>query len=368
MIFHRALIREMAGTALLVFSVLLTITLTTLLVRLLGQAASGAVANEAIVATLGFSIVGYLPVLLSLTGFVAILMTLTRCYRDSEMVVWFTAGLSVAAWLRPVLRFAVPLAVVIGFLSLLLSPWALHKSEEYSRQMESREEVAGVSPGVFKESKQADRVYFVEGLATEKGTVSNVFMRTIQHQKLGILVAKHGYLSVAPNGDRFMVLLNGRRYEGDPNSPAYKIMAFERYAVRIQPYEAKFDAPTQKTMTTLALLQRKSPADMGELLWRIGLPLSAVVLAALAIPLSFVNPRAGRSLNLIMAILIYMIYSNFLSIAQAWVAQGKLNPYLGIAGVHGFMLLVLLTLFYRRLTLGPLFPLQLKQMFAPERR
>ena len=81
-----------------------------------------------------------------------------------------------------------------------------------------------------------------------------------------------------------------------------------------------------------------------------------------------VNPRAGRSLNLIMAILIYMIYSNFLSIAQAWVAQGKLNPYLGIAGVHGFMLLVLLTLFYRRLTLGPLFPLQLKQMFAPERR
>ena len=108
MIFRRALLREMAGNALLVFSVLLMITLTTMLIRYLGQAAGGAVANEAVAAFLGFSIINYLPVLLSLTLFIAVLMTLTRCYRDSEMVVWFTAGLSVMAWVRPVMAFAAP--------------------------------------------------------------------------------------------------------------------------------------------------------------------------------------------------------------------------------------------------------------------
>jgi lipopolysaccharide export system permease protein len=362
MIFHRALLREMASAALLVFSVLLMITVTTMLVRLLGQAASGVVANEAVVALLGFSIVGYFPVLLSLTLFIAVLMTLTRSYRDSEMVVWFSAGLSVTAWLRPVTRFAVPMVIAIAFVSLVLSPWAVRKGDEYQRQVESREDVATVAPGVFKESKQTDRVYFVENFSGEKGAATNIFMRAVQHQKLGILVAQHGYQAVSEKGDRFLMLLNGRRYEGDPGSPAYKIMAFERYGVRIEPYESKLSGPSQKSMTTLALLQRQSAADMGELVWRVGLPVSALVLAMLAIPLSFVNPRAGRSLNLILAVLVYMVYSNFISIAQASVTQGKLNPHLGMWLVHGAMLLVLAALFYRRLTLGSMLPAWIRRL------
>lgn len=355
MIFRRALRREMASTALLVFSVLLMITLTTMLIRFLGQAASGALANEAVAAFLGFGVINYLPVLLSLTVFIAVLMTLTRCYRDSEMVVWFTAGLSLTAWVRPVAAFAAPAVLAIALLSLAVSPWALRKSDEYRRQIDSRDDVSAVAPGVFKESKYAERVYFVESFAGEKNTVSNIFMRAVQHQKLGILVAQHGYQTVSANGDRYLVLLNGRRYEGMGGSPDYKIMAFERYAIRIHAYETSLSAPTLKSLSTLALLQDRSPAAMGELLWRLGLPLSAFVLALLAIPLSFVNPRAGRSLNLILALLLYMIYSNFLSITQAWVAQDKLSPYLGLWLVHGVMAGVLLLLFYRRLVLAPFY-------------
>lgn len=352
-IFRRALLREMAGNALLVFSVLLMITLTTMLIRYLGQAASGSLANEAVVAFLGFSIVNYLPVLLSLTIFLAVLMTLTRWYRDSEMVVWFTSGLSSAAWIRPVMAFTLPVVVAIAFLSLVISPWALRKSDEFRQQMDSRDDVSAVAPGVFKESKYSDRVYFVESFAGENNTVSNIFMRAIQHQKLGILVAQHGYQTASAKGDRYMVLLNGRRYEGTGGAPDYKIMAFERYTIRIHPFEASLSALTQKTLPTLALLHDRSPVNMGELLWRIGLPVSVLILALLAIPLSFVNPRAGRSLNLILALLLYMIYSNFLSITQAWVAQGKLSPYIGLWLVHALMAGVLLLLFYRRLVLSP---------------
>jgi len=362
MIFRRALLREMAGNALLVFSVLLMITLTTMLIRYLGQAAGGAVANEAVAAFLGFSIINYLPVLLSLTVFIAVLMTLTRCYRDSEMVVWFTAGLSVTAWVRPVIAFAAPAVFAIAFLSLVVSPWALRKSDEFRQQMDSRDDVSSVAPGVFKESKFAERVYFVESFAGEKNTVSNIFMRSVQHQKLGILVAQHGYLTVSENGDRFLVLLNGRRYEGVGGTPDYKVMAFERYSIRMHPFEASLILPTQKSLSTLMLLSDRSAANMGELLWRLGLPLSAFILALLAIPLSFVNPRAGRSLNLILALLLYMVYSNFLSITQAWVAQGKLSPYIGLWLVHGVMLLVLLLLFYRRLVLAPFWMTWLKRL------
>ncbi|MEW5943880.1 MAG: LPS export ABC transporter permease LptF [Pseudomonadota bacterium] len=357
MIFRRALLRELAGNMMAVLIVLLAITVTTLVIRLLGMAASGALASEAVVAFVGFSLLNYLPVLLSLTMFIAVLLTLTRNYRDSEMVVWFSSGLSLTAWIRPVLSFAAPAALAIAMLSLVLSPWAMQKRDEYKRQIDSRDDLAAVAPGVFKESKYAERVYFVESFAGEQNTVSNIFMQSTQHQQVGVMFAQHGYQSTSPVGDRFLVLLNGRRYEGAAGSPEYKIVEFERYAVRVEPYEAKIDAPSLQSLSVLELIRHKSPATMAELQWRISLPLSALLLALLAIPLSFVNPRAGRSMNLILALLVYLIYSNFLSVAQAWVAQQKLSPVIGLWAVHGALLLVVGYLFYRRLLLAPVFRL-----------
>ncbi len=351
-IFRRALLREMAHNALLVFTVLLMITVTTMLIRFLGQAASGSLANDAVLAFLLFSVVNYLPVLISLTLFISVLLSLTRCYRDSEMVVWFSSGQSLTAWIRPVAYFALPVVLLVALLSLVVTPWALAKSEEYRRQVNSRDDTSSIAPGVFKESGHSDRVYFVESFAGEKNTVSNIFVRAIQHQKLGIVVAQQGYQTTLENGDRFLVLLNGRRYEGTPGQANYKTVAFEKYAVRVDPYEARRNAPTVKSLDTPTLLSDPNPQNMSEFLWRIGLPISALVLSILAIPLSFVNPRAGRSLNLILAILIYMIYNNSLSIAQAWVAQSKMSALVGIPLVHGLMLVVTIWYFRRRLTVG----------------
>ena len=352
-LFHRSLLREITHSALLVLAVLLMITLTTMLVRFLGLAAAGTLANEAVLAFLLFSVVNYLPVLLSLTLFIAVLLTLTRSYRDSEMVVWFSSGLSLTAWIRPVLWFAAPMGVLIALLSMFVTPWALNKSEEYRRQINSRDEMSTIAPGVFKESGNAERVYFVESITGEKNNVSHIFIRTMQHQQLGIVTAQHGYQFIATNGDRYLVLLDGRRYEGVPGSPAYKVLAFERYAVRIDSYEAKLGALSAKAVKTADLLREPTANNASEFLWRLGLPLSAMILAVLAIPLSFVNPRAGRSLNLILAVLIYMIYNNSLSITQAWVAQERLGPTLGIWLTHAVMLAVTVIFFKRRLTPAP---------------
>lgn len=354
MIFHKALVREFANTALATFLVLLGITLTTQLVRLLGQAASGLITTTDLIALLGFTLLYQVPVLLSLTAFISVLMTLTRSYRDSEMVVWFASGMGLTEWVRPVLVFALPLVFTIGLLSLVFSPWATSRSEELRRMMDNRDELAVVIPGVFRESSRAERVYFVEEVTGSENTVANVFVSSAQHHKLGIMIARRGYQETAENGDRFLVLTNGRRYEGTPGTAEYRVYEFDRYAMRVEVGAARERPPTTKTIPTLDLLRAPSPRYLAEVSWRVGLPVSALILSLLAVPLSFVNPRAGRSLNLVLALVIYMTYSNLLSIAQAWIAQSRVGFGAALA-VHVFMFALLVLLFYRRLAVSSLF-------------
>jgi lipopolysaccharide export system permease protein len=335
--------------ALAVVAVLLAIILTRLLILLLGKAASGDVLPEAVLGLIAFGILTYMPVLLSIAAFVAVLLTLTRSFRDSEMTVWFTSGLSIAAWIKPVLRFSIPIALVCAALSLAISPWSQAQSAEYQRLLESRDEVSSVTPGVFRESRQADRVFFVDKLSERDDVVNNVFVQSSQNNRMGVMVAQKGFVETADNGDRFVVLLNGRRYEGTPGTLDYRTVDFDRYAIRIEPKEAKREAPPAKAMTTMDLIGDLSRSNAAELHWRVALPLSVVIMALFAIPLSFVNPRSGRSWNLILAILAYTLYNNLLSIFQAWTAQGKIPLWLGLWPVHVTVIVVLAILFSRRM-------------------
>ena len=351
MIFLRTLLREFANLAVAVFLSLFLIALTTRLIRLLGQAAGGKIPSDAVVAFLGFSALNLLPVLLSLTLFITVLLAINRSWRDSEMVIWFNSGLSLAAWIRPVLIFAAPLVVLIAALSFFISPWAAQKSEQYRSRVDSRDDISRIEPGAFGESRSHGRVFFVESVAGDKGSVQNVFVNSTQHQRTGVMMSQRGFLENAPNGDRFLVLLSGRRYEGTPGDADFRVMEFGRYATRIQTKEGDEPVATQKSTSTFGLVASPTRSNLGELLWRIGMPVSALLLAMLAIPLSFVNPRAGRSVNLLFALLTYMLYSNLISVSQARVAQGNLAFSTGWWLVHAVMLVVLLVLFAQRMSL-----------------
>ncbi len=350
-LFQRALVIEFAGNGFLVFATLLGIVVISQLIRYLGDAVSGKLAVDGVLALLGFSALSYLPVLLSLALFISVLLTLSRCYRDSEMVVWFSAGIGLTRWIRPVLWYATPVVVVIALLSLVLSPWALRKSDEYKNKLDNRDEMATVTPGAFHESGQADRVYFVESVDAKSGLIGNVFVRSIQNGQLGTMVARQGRQETMPNGDRFLVLLNGTRYEGTPGQRDYRIVDFERYAMRINSVAVKQELPNLRALPTPSLWRHPTTWNLSELEWRLGLPISAAVLSLLAISLSYVNPRAGRSFNLVLALVLYMLYSNMISVTNAWVGQGKISPGIGLWGIHALMLLVTVLLFYKRMAL-----------------
>ncbi len=341
MIFQRATRREFTQSAAGVFVALFAILLTTQLIRLLGEAAAGSIAPEAVVALLGFSALHYIPALLSLSAFVSILLSLSRAYRDSEMVVWFSSGVSLLAWIRPVLVFLAPLLIAISALSLFVSPWALSKSTEYRGSLNTQRDAGQATPGAFQESSSGQRVVFVEAVGDDQTYVRNVFVSAVENQRLGVTMAARGYSEIAENGDRFLVLENGRRYEIIPGTAEYRVLEYGRYAVRMETKEARGIERTPRNTPTHELMAVDQPAYRAELMWRISVPLSAIVLALLAIPLSFVNPRAGRSANLLLALFAYLLYNNLMTISQAWIASGRISFALGLAGVHLLMLAAL---------------------------
>ena len=349
MIFQNATRREFTHAAAGVFVALFAILLTTQLIKLLGEAAQGSIAPEAVVALLGFSSLHYVSALLSLSAFIAILLVLSRSYRDSEMVVWFSSGLSLAAWIRPVLTFTLPLVLAIAGLSLFVSPWALSKSAEYRGNLDTRKDAGQASPGAFQESSSGDRVVFVEAVADDESQVKNVFVSSVQNQRQGVTMAATGHQEIAENGDRFLVLENGRRYEFVPGTPEFRILQYARYAIRLETKEARGIEKTTKNSPTLELMMQDRPGAQAELFWRFSIPLSAIILALLSIPLSFVNPRAGRSANMLLALFIYLVYNNLMTISQAWIASGKISFAAGMLTVHLFMICLLPLLFYRRI-------------------
>ena len=352
MIFQRSLLREFGGYAAATFSVLFALVVTGQLVRMLSRAAGGRIPADAIIAFIGFAALNYLPVLLALTLFVSVLVTVSRSYRDSEMVVWSASGVSLLAWIRPVLAFAAPIVLLVTLLALFLTPWANQRAQEFRENLENREEVSRVAPGVFRESANAERVFFVEGVDGQEGVVRNVFIASNKKGRSGVTVSREGFIESAENGDRFAVLLRGRQYDGVPGTGEYRVVEFDRFAQRIQSRDVTVRGRNAKTVPTMELLQSTNRELRAELMWRIGLPLVALNLALLAIPLAFVNPRASRSVNLIFAVFAYMVYSNLQGIVQAWIAQGKIRFEIGWWVLHAAMLGVIAFLFLWRNTLG----------------
>jgi lipopolysaccharide export system permease protein len=349
LIFQRSLTREFTSVSLAVVAVLSPIMVVQTLITQLRRVASGAVEAEAVFAILGFLFIAYLPVVLALALFISVLVALSRSYRDSEMSVWFSSGLSITAWINPVLRFGLPIVATTAVLSLVFTPWALSSINEYQRILRSKDEVSRLSPGVFFESGAADRVVFIDKTSTVDGTIENPFMHYNRDGRVGVIVAEKGFQQIEKNGDKFVVLQNGRQYEGTPSALDFRVVDFERMMQRIEVKEAAADTPRAKELPTMTLIREPTPENIAELHWRIALPIAALILSLMAIPLSFVNPRSGTSVNLILAIVIFFLYYNLLNILQAKTADGRVPMWLGLLPVHLGMMALLAALFSRQL-------------------
>ncbi|MFL2964212.1 MAG: LPS export ABC transporter permease LptF [Methylophilaceae bacterium] len=326
-------------------------------------ASKGIIPNDSILTILVFSLLKYLPILLTLTLFLTILLTLSRWFRDSEMMIWFSSGLGLTSFIRPILFFSLPIILLIGFLSLYLSPWATQKSEEYKAGLKNRDELATISPGSFKESKSKDRVFYVEGFGDLGSKVKNVFVQSEQNGKLGIIVSNEGSRVSTNTDDEYIVLKKGKRYEVNHENNHFTEIKFSDYGFLVEKkLPPIIDVNQVEAMPTLLLLMTKGNREIAEFIWRVSLPISGIVLIILAIPLSFINPRSGRSVNIIIAIMIFAIYNNLMGVTQSYINLGKLNPYIGGSIVHLLIIMISSYLMMRRNLNLPLVPSKVRNL------
>jgi lipopolysaccharide export system permease protein len=348
MLFHSSVRKELARSFGATLVVLATVVMTIMLIRVLGQASRGSVNPSDVLMVMGFTVLSQLPTILALSLFVSIVGTLSRMYRDSEMVIWMSAGRGLGSLLAPLLRFSWPILAAVAVLSLGVWPWANGQIQEMKDRYERRGDLERVAPGQFQESAGGNRVFFIDKDTPDASTANNVFITASENGQEIVTSARSGRLATIGE-DRFAILNDGQRLESSNTKPGLKISDFKEFGNRLGNAEqsAQDEIPV-RTLSTPDLIRDPTLANRAELGWRVGLAIAAFNFVVMALALSSVNPRAGRSGNLVFALFAFILYYNFLNLGQSWVLTGKLN-FLGLmVGLHGGVLVASLLLLAKR--------------------
>jgi lipopolysaccharide export system permease protein len=272
--------------------------------------------------------------------FISIVATLSRMYRDSEMVIWFSSGRGLSGFLGPLFRFAWPILLVVIALAFFVLPWSNRQIEDMKDHYEKRGDLERIEPGQFQESATGNRVFFVDKEIAGKQSGSNVFIASTERGKQAVTSARSGHIqNIGP--DRFLMLSSGQRLESEIGKPDLKISEFEEYGTRVGADglgAAPFIPPN--TRPTIELLRSPTPPNLAELSWRIGLAVAAVNFIIIALAVANVNPRVGRSSNLIFSLLAFVVYFNLLNLGQSWIGTGRFGFSQFLLVLHGGALLL----------------------------
>ena len=355
-ILDRYIFREIATTWLGVTMVLLLILLTNQFARVLGDVAKGNLPKNAAFDVIGLSALQYLTVLVPIGLFLAIMLALGRLYRDSELPAMMACRVGPSGIYRPLTWLMMPLVLGVAWLSIEGAPWALTNIDRIGAEARRGADLASIEPGQFT-TFGPERAVVYGNSVTPEGQMQNVFMqRSAADGSIEVVIARLGEMVESDDPDvRFLVLSDGRRYEGIPGTTAFRVIEFGEHGVPYRLPSLDVQEPRPRAMAFFDLMRSNEPEHIAEFQWRLGVPISTIILAILAVPLSRSQPRAGRYGRLAIGLLVFIIYLNMMSAAKAWVEQSTISPALGIWWVHGAVLsfaLILLAMqngYHRRL-------------------
>ena len=349
MIIDRYLIREVLVTMFGVAVVLLLIAVSGQLASLFSKVVEGILTVDTVLSMLWLKVVVTLVFIVPLSLYLGILLAFSRLYQDSEMVVLAACGMGKFRVLRAVIGMAIFIALLQGLLTLVIAPWAEVRTQEIFAEVEAQSDVKGIVPGRFKELQDGGGVLYIEEADEEKTKIKNLFVRQLMGKKLTVLSSESGRQYVdSETGDRFIVLLNGSRYEGQPGDDIYAIINYEEHGVRVKERDAKVIRYKHKSTPTNVLYNSDKKADMAEFQSRISSAVLCIILTLLAVPLSKTSPRKGRYAKLAIALLLYIIYTNLLNVARAWLTKGDISPFVGLWWVHLIMIVIGLIMMFKQ--------------------
>jgi lipopolysaccharide export system permease protein len=319
-----------------------------MLIRTLGLAALGRVSPQDVVLLLGYLALGQLPTMLALSMFIAVVATLGRMYRDSEMAIWFASGVGITRFVRPVLRTSWPVLIVVMALALFVWPWVNQRSVELRDRFERRSDLSRVAPGQFQTSSDGTRVFFIERDSADGRTGRNVFILSTLADTESVTTARAGRIDIEGD-ERFLLLDRGQRNEQNLKTHDKTLSRFQQYKVAAgeRILSSTADLPP-KARPTLELLRTPTAPFQGELAWRLGLILGGANLLLLGIGLAATDPRRASNWNLMFGLLSFVVYYNMINLTQAWVASGKVSMGAALFGAHGGAFLLALGVLWWR--------------------
>ncbi len=344
-ILDRYIFREIATAWLGVTLVLLTILLTNQFARVLGDVAKGRLPKDAAFDVIGLSAVQYLTVLIPISLFLSIMIALGRLYRDSEMPAMMACRTGPSGIYRPLFWLLIPLTLVVAWLSIDVGPRVLTAVDRIGAEARREADLGSIEPGRFTVFGSGNAVVYGERV-TSDGVMENVFLqRNLENGGVEVVVAERGEQVDSEDPDvRLLVLYDGRRYEGIPGTTQFRVVEFAEHGIPFQLPSLSTPEPRPRARPVSQLWVSDDLEEIAELQWRIGVPLSTLLLGFLAVPLSKARPREGRYGRLAVGMLVFIVYLNMMNAAKAWIEQGTISPTLGIWWVHGCVLLLLLGL------------------------
>lgn len=347
-IIDRYLAREMGQGLALVAGVLVVMFASFSTARFMADAVAEGLGMGVVLQLVGLRTLIALEVLLPIALYLGAVMGLGRLHHDHEMTALQAMGVGEARVLRPVALLALPLAAVVGLVSLQARPWAYYWN--YQLQAESRAELdlERLAPERFHGSTETGRVVYAREVQPRQQRMSGLFLYRRDGERREIVLAPQASKPDAPPGQRPRLLLDdGTAYQLGPGSGADRVLHFGQLSLVLEEPDTLVGYK-RKAASNATLLASEDPADLAELQWRLSRPLSTVLLALLAVPLSRTAPRRGRHARLLAAVLAYAAYYNLGGIARTWVEQGTVGAFPGLWWPHALLALVLLALLWPR--------------------
>jgi lipopolysaccharide export system permease protein len=349
-ILDRYLMKEMLVTWLAVLIVLLVIMIGNVLGRSLSSVTDGAIQADMLLVLVGVNSISLLVTLIPLGLYLGILLAHGRFYRDNEMTVMQACGVGWVDLLRPTAVIGVLGVVLISVLTVFASPWAARYEQQLKQTIREQSALSLVTPGKFIESSDGNTVFFARQSNPEKTQFNDVFMYRQKGDKPpAVDSARIASYQVDPDtGDEYLIFTDGQTSVGRPGEDEYTITDFKRQGIlrpREEPGEPHLILKGKRLTELWGTGDR---ADQAELQWRFSIPLAALLLALLAVPLSYTSPREGRFGKIAIAILIYIPYANLLVLMRKWIASGAVPVWVGLWPVHIAMVCLILFLLVKR--------------------
>lgn len=335
MIIIRYLARETLKSQLAILFILFLIFFCQKLVKVLGATVDGEIPTNLVLSLLLLGTPEMAQLILPLSLFLGLLLTLGRLYTESEITVMHACGLSKLTLVKTAMILALLTAMVAAANVMWAGAWSARHQQEVLAEAKANPGIAALAQGQFQQAADGNVVLFIEQV--RGGNFKNVFMAQLRprgNARPSVLVADSGHLSLRNDGSQLLTLNQGTRFEGTARLRDFRITDFRDYQAVIGYQSVTADPDNTDQMSMSALWRTDSDRARTELHWRFTLVLAVFIMALMVVPLSVVNPRQGRVLSMLPAMLLYLVFFLVQTLIRSNGSEGKLDPVVWMWGVN----------------------------------